>query len=159
MKLYEITEQCRGLMDIADDLPEEAFNDTLEALSGEFDEKAISVGYVIKNLAIEAEAIDMEIKRLSARKKARDNRVKSLKGYLLTNMVALDKKKVHCEIFSLSRRKGHMSVVIDNQDVLTESYTKVSVSPDKVAIKKAIDAGKEVEGAHLERGNDSLVMR
>ena len=157
MHLYELTENYRGLMEL--DVPEEALIDTLEAISAEFDDKAIAVGYVIKNLNSEADAIDAEIKRLSGRKSARMNRVKSLKTYLIGNMSVLDKKTIECDLFSISRQKGRMSVFIDSQDALPEEYLKVSVSPDKTAIKKAIDSGEEVKGAHLERGSDSLVMR
>jgi len=159
MKLYEITDQYRGLMEMSEELPPEALADTLEGITTEFEEKAISVGYVIKNLTSQSGAIDAEIKRLQDMKKARENRVKSLKDYLLSNMIALDKKKIFCDVFSLSRRKGVPSVYIDNQDAIPEEFLKVSVSADKTAIKKAIASGSEVKGAHIEVGSDSLILR
>jgi len=157
MHLYEITENYRGLMEL--DLPEDALIDTLEAITAEFDDKAIAVGYVIKNLNGEVDAIDAEVSRLLKRSNARKSRVSSLKSYLLGAMSVMDKKKIECEVFSLTRQRGRMSVVIDNQEDLPEGCLKISVSPNKTAIKKAIDEGWEVKGAHLERGNDSLVMR
>ena len=70
MKLYELTEQLSGLAELGEDIPPEALRDTLDALQGEFNEKAVSICHVLSNSSGSFTAIDSEIKRLQARKKA-----------------------------------------------------------------------------------------
>jgi len=79
--LYEITEQHRELVALSesDDLPEGALADTFEALEGEFNAKAVSVVHVIANMGSDVDAVDAQIKRLTARKAALSNRRESIR--------------------------------------------------------------------------------
>jgi hypothetical protein len=61
---------------------EQAWFDTLEGIEGEFECKAESVAQYIKELNAEAEAIKAEEKKLSARRKAKENAAIRMKDYL-----------------------------------------------------------------------------
>lgn len=52
-------------------------------------------------------------------------------------------------------------MVIDNADLLPDELVTVQtlVTPDKKAIKVAIDSGEDVKGAHIEIGERSLQVR
>ncbi|MNT36671.1 hypothetical protein D3C72_1727710 [compost metagenome] len=52
-------------------------------------------------------------------------------------------------------------MVIENADLLPDELVTVQtlVTPDKKAIKEAIENGVEVKGAHIEIGERSLQVR
>ncbi|EOH3237522.1 siphovirus Gp157 family protein, partial [Morganella morganii] len=53
------------------------------------------------------------------------------------------------------------SVVIDDESLIPDSLVDVQtiVSPDKKAIKEALENGIAVPGAHIEIGERSLMVR
>lgn len=161
--LYEITEDYRGLLSLAQDgdIPEEAITDTLQAISGEFREKAKQIGFVLKNLSSPIPAIDAEIARLQSMKKSILSREEWLKNYLLENMTAAGITEIACDLFTLSISKGRESVSVDNMDLLDDEYVRVKtdISADKVAIAAAIKAGIAVAGASMVRGSPSLKIK
>lgn len=57
--------------------------------------------------------------------------------------------------------KGRASVVIDDESLIPDSLVDVQtiVSPDKKAIKEALENGIAVPGAHIEIGERSLMVR
>ncbi|MDO9957330.1 siphovirus Gp157 family protein [Glaesserella parasuis] len=83
MKLYELSEGYQNLLDLLD---QEEYQDNediinaIEKIQEEFGKKADSVVRLIKTAEAEANAIDPELKRLTARKRARENLAKRLKA-------------------------------------------------------------------------------
>lgn len=67
------------------------------------------------------------------------------------------------ELFDVSIQKGRASVVIDDVDkipanmITTRTYTEQK--PSKNAIKYAIDAGHDIEGARIVTGGDKLNIK
>ena len=161
--LYEITGQMRELAELADtdaDLAV-AVSDTMQAMAGEFNEKALAVSHVILNFGADIAALDSEIERLKARKNVITNRQASIKDYLRTNMEAAQMTKISCPLFSITLGKGRESVVIDSEADIPDDLMRVttSMTPDKKAITDLIKSGKEVPGAHLERGQSSITIK
>lgn len=161
--LYEITGQMRELAELADtdaDLAV-AVSDTMQAMAGEFNEKALAVSHVILNFGADIAALDSEIDRLQERKRCIANREKSIKEYLRENMEAADITKISCPLFSITLSKGRESVVVDSQDLIPDDLMRVKteLTPDKTAIAKLLKAGTEVPGAHLERGKSSIQIK
>ena len=79
MKLYELSAECEMMYQLLDDLednPElkQAYADTLEGLSGEFDEKAEAIAIIVKRFEAEAEAISQELRRMEERKNRRSGK-------------------------------------------------------------------------------------
>lgn len=135
--------------------------DTLEGIECELGDKLDAIMLYARNLEGQAKTLDEESKRLSDRKKSFENQVKNLKKYALDCLLksGLDKFKTTKNTFTA--RKGSTSVVIDNEDLLPNDLVQVQVvtTPDKKAIKEAIEKGKKVAGAHLEINERTLQVR
>lgn len=163
VSLYKLTEQQRELKEVAgnSDLPAEAFADTFNALEGQFNDKAASVMHVVQNMDSDVDALDAEIKRLTERKKVIKNKQDSIREYLRTNMEANEITKIECPLFSITLAKGRDVCVIDDADSIPDDYVNVSVvqKPDKAAILKALKAGDDIPGAHIEKSKTSLRIK
>jgi len=164
MTLYELTDQFKQLLEIASD-PEvdpEVIADTMEAIEGDFEEKADGYAMVIRQLNADAKAAKEEADRLTARKKALENSADRITKNLQAAMVAVDKKKFKTALFSFGIQKNPASVVMDTTDVFKIPQEFITI-PDpvinKAAIKDALKAGENLEGiAHFEQG-ESLRIR
>ena len=158
-KLYELTSDMKGLEDL--DLDSETLSDTLEGLTGEFNQKAIAILSFTENMNSDIEALSNEIKRLQARKKVYENRKQRLREYLLHNMEASGINKIECPLFTASLRKGVESVEIQDQSLIPDDYVKIEVveKADKAAIKRDLKAGKEINGATLKRGATTITIK
>jgi len=143
------------------EIPPEALQDTLDAMEGMFNEKALRVVHVITNSGSDVDAIDAEIKRLQDRKKTITNAQVRLKEYLHFNMEATGTTKISGPLFTITLAKGREVAIVDDQDELPEDYTntKTVVTPDKRLILKALKDGAEVPGAHIERGQSSVRIK
>jgi hypothetical protein len=114
--------------------------------------KGKGYGYIIKDIEAEIDAIDMEIKRLSAMKKSRSNAVDKLKTSLSDAMQLFDITELKTPTLKINFRKSE-SVEIENIALLDKDYIKVvtTESADKIAIKEAIKNGVQVTGAILKQ--------
>lgn len=161
--LYEITDNLRGLssIDAEDEGMALAIRDTMQAVQGEFDEKAKAVAAVILNMDSDAEAIQAEIDRLAARKKAIANRQDGIKNYLRENMEACGISKITHPLFSITLAKGREVAIIDNPSVIPDElmYVKTEMRPEKAEILRLLKEGKEVPGAHMERSQSSIRIK
>lgn len=128
-------------------------NDTLEAVIGQFDAKAQSVIGYIKNQEATAEMLEEHIKQMGEKLKAIKARNQSLKDYLERNMIAAGIKEIKADdgTFKASFRKSKAVDVFDEAQIPAEFMReRVTIAPDKTAIKKAIESGQEVAGAKIE---------
>jgi hypothetical protein len=161
--LYEISENLRGLasIDAEDESMALAIRDTMQAVQGEFDEKAKSVASVILNMDSDAEAIQAEIDRLTARKKAIANRQEGIKNYLRENMEACGISKISHPLFSITLAKGREVAIIDNPSIIPDelTYVNTEIRPEKTEILRLLKEGKEVPGAHIERSQSSIRIK
>jgi hypothetical protein len=156
MNIYQITTKAKELAFALelDELTPELENE-LVINQEELQHKAINYGYVIKSFESEIDAIDEEIKRLAALKKAKSNVIDKMKEAVLYAMNIYGIEKVASPTLSLSIRNNPESVEIINEAQIPAEYLKekTTVSIDKVAIKKSIQAGETVQGAILTRSN------
>lgn len=162
MKLYEITEQYRELLALADDQDmAQAVSDTLEAVADDFNKKAEMVSNVVLNFQSDIASIDSEIKRLQQRKTQIKNKEDSLKEYLRMNMERTGISKISCPLFSITCAKGREVAVVDQTDELPDDYVsvKTSIEPDKKKIKDDLKAGVDIPGARLERTKSSIRIK
>lgn len=158
-KLYELTTDLKSIL--SEDFDEQTLKDTLEAVGGEFNDKAISIIKLAENLNGDTSVIDAEIKRLQARKSAITNKQKQLREYLIYNMQESGISKVECPLFTASLRKGVEKVVIDNEMLIPDEYAQIEVvtKVNKTEIKKQLKAGVEIPGARLERGETTILIK
>lgn len=162
--LYEISKQYQELSTMAEAGDEDlavALKDTMEGIEGEFQEKGKALAMVTLNMDGDLDAIQAQIDRLSERKRVLVNRKESLKEYLRTNMEASGITKITHPLFTITLGKGKPVVVIDEESKIPDEYmnTKVTSTPSKVDIAKAIKDGKEVPGAHSEIGKSSISIK
>ena len=116
------------LTDPALDLPIEAVNDTLDALSGELEDKAINVAKFLRNMETMAEAIKNAETDMAKRRKALESRVKWLKDYLKGNMEHTGISKIECPYFKLSIQNNPSAVNILNEDVIPEQFKEAVIT-------------------------------
>lgn len=136
----------------------------LVAKEDEFDIKAENVAQYIKNLNVESTALGDEIKKLQARKKSKDNKIKSMKEYLKNCMLQTGRDKIETSKVKLSIRNNAESVLIDDEKKFIEEYSdthkeyfKFKAEISKTDIKKILQSGKIIDGAKLVRDKSLLV--
>ena len=139
MTLYEIDST---IMDCVDEETGEIIDlEKLEALNIERDKKVEGIALAVKNYAAEAKAIKEEEEKLAKRRRSCENAAQRC-------------KTARVSVFY----KSNESVTIDDLGSLSEEYIRIpEPQADKTAIKKAIKAGKEVAGAHLETSKSVIV--
>lgn len=150
--LYELTTELKNIYEQIENGEEftEEMEKALVLTEQNLQAKAIDYGYVIKSLDDEMELFDKEIKRLTERKKQLAKTQELLKDRLTEAMQEFGITEMKGKTIKLSFRKSE-SVDVYNVDALPDEFkrTKVSIEPDKVAIKEALKNGEEVEGATL----------
>ena len=117
MRLYELSEQYEILEQMLYDgeTDEQTIRDTMEAIFGEFEDKAESYAIIITGMKADIEALKSEESRLNARRTSLENRQKALKTTLMENMKAIGKTKIKTPLFTISVAKngGQEPLVID----------------------------------------------
>lgn len=157
MKLYEIATQYQNIAELLAD-PEFADNQdittALDNIEDDFNNKAVNVVKAINIVEYDINAIDSEIKRLTAMKKARQNRIDEIRNYLKFNMQKTGIYKIECPLFKISYSERTQSAVeideklfMDNN--INEDFVNVKITPNKTAIKDALKRGENVIGAKL----------
>lgn len=161
--LHQITDKHRELLSLAEESEDmaQAVADTMESIEGEFEDKALSLMAVVGNMDADVLAIDNEILRLTARKKAIQSRQESMKEYLRMNMEASGINKITCPLFTITLAKGRDIVQIDNADKIPADYLniKTSMTPMKPEILRALKAGEKIEGASLTKSKNSIRIK
>lgn len=156
MKLYEIDRAIAGVLEdglvIDEETGEVLFDeDGFDQLDAARSDKMEAVGIFIKGLASDAAELRSEEKALAERRKSKEKKAERLKAYLLRSMQCLGDKKFETSRVAVIIRKSDVTV-IDEPDAIPARYVKEKIErqPDKAAIKKAIKAGEEIRGAHIE---------
>lgn len=153
MTLYEMTGVFAELYNSYDEMDTEdmqtAWFDTLDGLEMEIEDKAENIAVVIKNLSADIDGMKKERDSLTARIRAAENRVDSLKEYLLAGLNEARLKKVDRPRARVTVRNNAESVkVLDDsrfiewaessghKDLLKYSAPTVS----KTAVKAAMES-------------------
>jgi hypothetical protein len=124
-----------------------------EALSKE---KLDNYCKLIYNIEAETQMYDTEIKRLQAKKKAKEKIIDRLAFSLESYMKATGKEKIELDLFKLSFRSSK-AVNILSEDIPTE-YLRITTEPNKVLIKEALTKGEVLPFAEL-KTNQSLQIK
>lgn len=157
LSLYQLSQEyAEAAHKLADlDLDDQTIADTLEGMAGALEAKATNVAMFAKNLEAAAEAIKQAEQEMAARRKAIENRAKSLREYLKANMLLTGISKIECPYFKIAIRDNPASVVIDAENLIPADYMRQPEppppAPDKKLIAQAIKDGYEVPGCHLEK--------
>ena len=160
--LYEIDNEILSCVDM--ETGEILDTEKLDALQMEREAKLEGVALWIKDMKAEAAAVKEEADKLTARKKALENKMEGLKAWLL---MALNGEKLNtprCKVYQTHNQR----VVIDDEKALVDMFM---ASPfrekflrikdpeiDKNALKDSMKQGYEYEFAHLEE-TESVVIK
>ena len=160
--LYEITGDYLRFMDMLegdDPISEQVFQDTLEALDGEFEDKADNYARIIRNLHGEAEKYAQEAKRMKAKADMLENNEARLKQHLYNSMKATGKLKFKTDLFNFLIKKngGVQSMEMIEGQKIPKTYMKMV--PDNTKIRQALEEGKKLKFAVLKERGDHLVIR
>ena len=160
--LYEIDAEILACVD-----PETAEildSDRLTALQMERERKLEGVALWVKDLNYEAQMVKEEADKLTARKKALDNKIASIKNWLLWALDGEKLKTPRCNVYQTHSQK----VVIDDEKALIDMFMSSPSGEkflrmkdpeiDKNALKDSMKQGYEYEFAHLET-TESVVIK
>lgn len=151
MNIYQISEKAREIslaLETGELTPE--MENELMINQNDLQSKSTDYGYVIKAREDDNNAIDLEMKRLKAIKDSNNKVIDRLKYTVLNALQIYQIESVKTPTIKISIRRSE-SVEVDSMEQLHARYLneKVTVTPDKIAIKKAIKAGENITGARI----------
>lgn len=159
MKLYDLTESYARLLDMADEMEDDVYRDTLESIKEPLEEKAENTAKVIKSLEAEAKAIRDEEKRLADRRRTLENKGQRLKDYLQSNLEAAGIKKVKGKLLNVSIQKNAPSLYIEKEDYIPSNfYEEQAPKLNRKALLDHLKNGGEVDGVSVRIG-ESIRIR
>jgi hypothetical protein len=148
--LYNITASMLALMESEEATPEE-----IEKAFGQLVEKDNRICHFRADLKGEIEKFKAEEKRLAGRRKAMENLVNRLEGFVKESMLALDLPELTVGTFKIALQNNPPSLIADNEKETPNEYLDIipqQFIPAKERIKSAILAGEQVPGWHVETG-------
>lgn len=162
MNLFELSEEYKDIESALSDMDidEQTLSDTLEAARFPLEQKAVNVGMMIRNLEALSESIKQAESDMKKRRESADKKAEWLRAYLLQAMSTTGLRKIDNAYLSLSVAKNRPSVVIDMEAAVPLEFwvtpePKAAIS--KTLIKKAIESGASVPGAHIEQGERVVI--
>ena len=160
--LYEIDQAILECVDL--ETGEILDSDRLTALQMERERKLEGVALWVKDLNAEAEAVKAEADKLTSRKKALDNKIASIKNWLLWALDGEKLKTARCNVYQTHSQR----VAVANEPELIK-FLQTLEDPEKFLrfkepelkkdeIKKALKDGTIIPGAELET-TESVVIK
>lgn len=152
MKLYELSQQYSQLMELVEELDEITFRDTLESIQEEIDDKVENTVKLMRSFQGDVEAIKSEEKRLADRRRAIENRIESIKGYLQNEMEIAGIDKVKRPTVTVSIANNPPSVSIEDESLIPSEY--MIPQPEKIdkrALLTALKEGEEITGCFIKQ--------
>ena len=153
----EITNISQDIIDaeIAGDMDQvEALMEELDSLYDKRSDKHEAYVFVIKNALAAAPPCRVEAEAFTVRARALENTAKRLKRRLLDDLQKHGEAVANAGIFKIARQKNSqptLKLTIDAED-LPQDFQRITIEADKDAIKEALNAGEEIDGAALEDG-------
>lgn len=160
--LYRISTDLLSLLSQIEENEGEITEEIASALTINQEQATVKMadyGMAIKALEGYSALAKEEEQRVQKIRKTYENTAQRLKEKVVEAMRLFGMDKVETPTMKLSLRKS-TSTVIDDMEALPKDYktVKVETVADKTAIKKAIQSGTEIQGAHLEE-SQSLQIR
>jgi len=159
MGLIKELKRYDNLLDLLGDesVPAEEIAFAIDEAGKSVLESVDDFAYFLRDLAGSAKVIREEEKRLAARRKTIENLESRLREVAALYMRKVEKDKLKGVLNTISLRRSE-AVEIDDEAALPAAYVEVKITPRKAEIKKAINEGDDVPGAHLET-RESLQIR
>ena len=166
MTLYELDIEFQELLELAEDedLDPEVLNDTIEAMAGEWEHKLDAYGIVRNELSMDIAKIDMEVKRLTEKKKRINGNITRINEAIMASMKLHDTRKVEGEHFTwqIQKNGGKAPLIIDERVPvvdLPEEYQLWDVKVNKESIREDLEAGKWLPYAYIGERGESIRLK
>lgn len=167
--LYSITAEYAATYDALsqmDTLSDEVIKDTLDAVQDEFNNKALNIAAIIKNLKADSAKIKEAAESMLDRRKRLENEAERLSSYLLSGLEAI---KLEGRITSPEHEIGlaicPASLKVEDEaallKVISTNYVRIvpeSRELDKNKIKEALNNGTLIEGVSIVK-NKRLILK
>ncbi len=152
MKLYELTENYNQVLEMAEQLDAETLKDTLDSIDEAIEIKVENTAKVVRSLEGNVDAIDSEIKRLTAKKSTLNNNIKGIKNYMQESMEQVGKDKIKGQLFNIGIQNNPQSVnIIDEKKINLDYFIEQPSKLDKKLLLADLKEGKEIEGAEIQQ--------
>lgn len=152
-QIYEAHERLNALLLDSDYDPvqQKEYDGYAEMLGGLEQEKIDNIAAFLRHLDDDAAFLKQEAARLAAKAEVLETRKANFLNYLLNTLNNFGKDEVNGRFSKISKRTSR-AVRIILLGALPEKFVKKETieTPDKKAIKKALEEGKLVPGAELE---------
>jgi hypothetical protein len=164
--LYEILDHLSALFESLEGLPADdplrpqCEADIAEYLLAEI-RKVDNIANYLQFCHVQQNFAAQEIRRLQERKAMWERRQQNLEAHVQVVMVGQSVKKLEGRNNTIILRPCPASVEITDVAAVPQEYIRVTVeeTPDKVAIKAALQAKQDVPGARLVTDKKSVVLR
>ena len=151
----------QSALEIDPDMPADAFGLSPE-LAPELETVEAAIRSTIAS-AIAADAMATQAGEILARVTARRDRYKAraerLRSAAFAAMDAIGAGKMEWPEMTLSIAAGRASAVVTDVDALPDAFVTVERKPKKDAIANELKAGRDVPGAELRNGMQTLTVR
>ena len=153
LTIYQIEQSYNQLAEELIDNGGELTPELSEALAiteEQLQNKSVAYSFVIKQIDSEVDIIDVEIKRLQAMKKTRENASERLRANIKHAMELFNIDEIKTPLVKINFRKSE-AVEVDDVNKLSAPYkvVKVTEQADKAAIKSALESGIEIPGCRI----------
>ena len=151
LKLYEIAPEFSALVE-QDELTEQDA-DRLDELGQAIEVKAENIAALTDNMGLFVEMCKAEEKRISAKRKSVENKIKWVNDYLQHNMEIAGTMSIEVGTRKISLQKNPPSLIVDNEDIIPPKYFMVipeSYQIDKKRLLKDLKAAN-IPGCHSDQ--------
>lgn len=154
MKLYEISEELIGMVEVLEESDGEIDTEALSILENtkiQHNEKILNIARIVKNYESDIKELKEEEERLRRKRKTKENQIAYLKDYTKKNMELTGIETVKDSLFKVSIRntKPKLWIDKDKEKELMQTFSRIKKELDKQAIRNALEDGNTVEGAKL----------
>lgn len=159
--LFQIAGEFEELYSLAtqEQLDEDLFNGTLEALTGELEVKGAGYVAVINQLDMEAKKAKELSDTFKLKAETRVNAIGRMKDALKIAMDRIGTDKIDTGDFTIKLQKngGKQPMIVDGE--VPNDFLKVIYEPDKEKIRKVLEEGSKLDFAHLEERGKHIVIK
>ena len=152
-ELFNLVGQYQQVYDMMTDpdIDQQIATDTLEGLMGEIEVNAAQFVPILERLDMEIDACKKHENEWNARRKARENAQKRLKGMIVAAMDGLGVKTLQAGDVTLNVQNAGGPLGIEYVDGVTvpEKYTKLTIETDNKLVREALDNGEKLPFAHF----------
>ena len=159
MRLYDLTGALLDIQTMLEEgVPEEQLTDTISQITDSFNDKAVGVISIIKNMEGFISNLKVEEDRLKAKRVSTEKKIVFLKSYLIENMVSSGLKKAGNDILSARVIAGKPMLNMTNEVLIPDEYRTITVvsAIDKIRLLAKLKEGEEVEGAEIGKSKTGI---